>query len=115
MAVLDNVSNFAVGAVLESVGIGKVGNGQLFAGGDVAFAVTRIAVAHGAVDGPPLLGASQGFRRRLDRVGLLGGLGRNGGIRRLSGFLRGLRLLPSHRTREQDGSEKNESRHRSLR
>src|ERR1039458_3857550 len=89
MAVFDDVEDLAVGTVFESGGIGEVGDLQLHVGGEVAFAVAGLAVAHGAVDAPPLFGAGERFGRGLDGIGLLGGFGGDGRGRRGRYFLRG--------------------------
>jgi hypothetical protein len=57
VAVLDDVENLAVGAVFQSRGVSEVRELEFHVYGGLAFAIAIRAVAHGAIEGPPLLGA----------------------------------------------------------
>jgi len=108
MAVLDDVEDFAVAAIFERVGIGEVGDLELHVCGQAAFAVAAGAVTHGAVEGPPLLGAGQRFGD--DLTDWAGGRLRPGWRRKRASCLGlGRRLLGGERGQENDCAGKSQS------
>src|SRR5581483_7823868 len=109
MAILDDVEDFAVGTVFQSCRIGKVRGLQLHFFCGLALAVAVLAVTHLAIERPPLLGAGQGFRCGLHRIGLLSRFHGNGGIRWRFGRGGVRTLLREKRTRRENQREENES------
>src|SRR5207302_6471466 len=103
-ALLDDVEQFAVAAVLQGRGIGFIVHAQLHVNGHIALAVSLFAVTHGAVVAVLFLAAGQRFRRGGDGILLASRLLWNGVVSRsgsrLGCTLCGLRLL-RHGERQQ--------------
>src|SRR5208337_4225762 len=83
VAVLDDIEEFAVGAVFEKRRIGEVGGLDLQIFGNIAFAVAGRAMTRSAVVAVDLLAFSEGLGSGLHRVGLAGSLDRNRAVGRL--------------------------------
>src|SRR5208337_4683429 len=85
VAVLDDVEEFAVGAVFEKRRIGEVGDLQIL--GNIGFAVSGCAMTRSAVVAVDLPAFSDGLGGGLHRIGLSGGRDGNRAVGRLGSGL----------------------------
>jgi hypothetical protein len=89
VAGLDDVEDFAIGAVFQTCGVSQVGDFQI--PGDAGLAVSVDAVALSAVVAVDLLALRDGFGSGLHRVWFAGGFDRDRIVTRLGGRLGFLR------------------------